>query len=189
MKPNHINSLNRELLISLQPLILEALNNQDIWSSLDIDYYPPVVKRLYTQLGKYRIYLHEIYSTNEKCLFHKHRWPAVFKQLEGEYEMGFTYCENEVSSEEASLLPILGKFVMVPGSYYEMKQTDALHYVKPLTPISYSLMITEDLYDEAKEIRKEREVERGLKGLSILEKQNLIYKFKNLLRKELGVYE
>lgn len=140
MKKNHINSLNLNLLNSLLPVISKSLEDLSKWNTMDIDYYPPRVKRLYTKIDKYRIYLHEIYTTEEKCLLHKHRWPAIFKQLKGEYEMGLTYCENEISSEEAESLPILSKFIMVPGSYYEMTQTDALHYVKPITNLSYSLI-------------------------------------------------
>ena len=88
------------------------------------------------------------------CLFHKHKWPAAFKQIFGSYEMGITYSKDEVSSDEAYLLPTIARFIINEGSYYEMTQTDCLHFVKPMDNISMSIMITKDLYPEVS-FRKE----------------------------------
>lgn len=152
MKANK-NSVNIEILKSLEPDIKELLN-YDIWNSLDVDYFPPRVERLWTIYKDFRIFLHIIHPTNKPCLYHKHRWPAAFKQVEGAYEMGITYHKDEINSNLAYELPTLAKFIINKGSYYEMTQTDCLHYVKPLDNISASIMITKDLYLES-DIRKE----------------------------------
>jgi len=153
MKANQ-NSITIEILKSLEPEIKILLDKPEIWKSLDVDYFPPRVERLYTTYNGFRIHLHTIHPTEAECLYHKHKWPAAFKQLQGEYEMGITYSEKEVSSTEAYLLPTLSKFIISAGSYYQMTQTDCLHYVKPLNKVSRSCMITKDLYPEA-EFRKE----------------------------------
>jgi hypothetical protein len=143
-----------ELLKALEPKIKELLKKPEVWKTLDVDYFPPRVERLYTNIGDYRIYLHYIHETDERCLFHKHRWPAAFKQLSGAYEMGITYSEAEIGTEEAEKLPVIARFLIADGSYYEMTQTDCLHYVRPIGGDSSSIMITKDLYPEA-ETRKE----------------------------------
>lgn len=157
MKPNYggkdvsINSLNA-IYKNILPTLLKS--DPKNWKSLDVDYFPPRVERLYTDIFGFRLYLHCIHKTEEPCLYHKHRWPSVIMMLAGSYEMGITYSEKEVSSEEAHNLPTLCKLKLTAGSMYEMTQTDALHYVKPLTEVSYSIMLTDKYYPEA-ETRKE----------------------------------
>lgn len=153
MKANH-NTVNIEILKSLEPEIRLLLSDSSLWKTLDVDYYPPRVERLYTDYKGYRIFLHTIHPTDKPCLFHKHRWPAAFKQVKGSYEMGITYSEKEVSSDEAYLLPTLVRFIVSQGSYYEMTQTDCLHFVNPQGEISHSIMITKDMYQESN-FRKE----------------------------------
>lgn len=130
MKAN-MNSVNIDILKSLEQEIKGLLNNPDIWKTLDVDYFPPRVERLWTIYKGYRIFLHTIHPTDKPCLFHKHKWPAAFKQISGSYEMGITYSEDEISSDKAYEMPILAKFIISEGSYYEMTQTDCLHFVKP----------------------------------------------------------
>lgn len=179
MKPNAVTPISIELLQLMEERIITFLKQKDIWTSLDVDYYPPRVERLFTHHNGFRIYLHVIHQTNEKCLYHKHRWPAAFKQLKGSYEMGITYSPDEIKSDEAHKLPTLAMFTISEGSYYEMTQTDCLHYVKPLTDISLSIMITHDLYPEA-EFRKET-VDRKLNPLSDARKSEILEMFKILL--------
>lgn len=131
------------------------LQQPELWNTLDIDYYPPRVERLWTQYDNdHRLFIHLIHPTDQPCLFHKHRWPASFKMLDGGYEMSITYCKEEIESEEAYKLPTIAKFIINVGTYYEMIETHTLHYVKPLNGISASLMISGPLYPEA-EYRKE----------------------------------
>lgn len=161
--------------------LIEILTKPHIWNTLDVDYFPPRVERLWTQIDtEHRLFIHIIHPTTEPCLFHKHRWPAAFKMIKGQYEMGIAYSEKEISSDDAYNLPEISKFILTEGSYYEMINTHTLHYVKPLGEPSISLMITGPLYPEAT-IRKEvlnKELnqlsdERKLEILSIVSK---IYK-------------
>lgn len=93
--------------------------------------------------------------------------------------MGITYSPEEITSANAHSLPTLAKFIINEGSYYEMTQTDCLHYVKPISNLSRSIMITKDLYIEAS-FRKES-VNNKLLELSLERKIELINYFKNLI--------
>jgi hypothetical protein len=175
MKPN-LNTISIEILKSLEPTIKELVKQPEIWNTLDVDYFPPRVERLYTDYDGYRIYLHYIHPTDKPCLFHKHRWPAAFKQVAGAYEMGISYSEKEITSDEAYDLPILARFIIGINSYYEMTQTDCLHFVSPKGEYSASIMITpKDKYPEA-EFRKEV-LDRKLETFSELRKVTLLQFF------------
>lgn len=177
MKPNK-NSVSVEILKSLEVDIFKLLFVPEKWHTLDVDYFPPRVERLYTNFNDYRIHLHVIHKTNEECLYHKHRWAAAFKQLNGAYEMGITYSPEEISSKEAHNLPDLAKFIITKGSYYEMTQTDCLHYVKPITDTSLSIMITKDLYPEA--VFRKEILDKKLNTISENRKEEIL----NLFRSE-----
>ena len=103
------------------------LENPEIWQTLDVDYFPPRVERLWTQYDEFhRLFIHIIHPTTSPCLFHKHKWPAAFKILRGKYEMGISYSESEITSEDAYKLPNISKIILTKGSYYEMVNTHAL---------------------------------------------------------------
>lgn len=176
MKSN-LNCVSIEILEALEPKIKEMLYHADLWNSLDVDYLPPRVERLWCEIDGYRVFLHTIHQTEEPCLFHKHKWPAAFKQVYGSYEMGITYSDSEMSSEEAYGLPVLSKFIISAGSYYEMTQTDCLHYVRPVGDISCSIMITKDLYPDD---RKES-LDKILLPLSDIRKKVILDFYKNIL--------
>ena len=184
MKANQ-NTISIEVLKSLESSIYLLLDKPEVWKSLDVDYYPPRVKRLWTTIGEYRVFLHTIYSTKSDCLYHKHRWPAAFRQLTGSYEMGITYSEAEISSDDARQLPTLAKFIINEGSYYEMTQTDSLHYVKPITNVSRSIMITKDMYPESS-FRKEA-LDKKLEELPADEIPRILSKFKEEMKKFISV--
>ena len=62
----------------------DLLSNPNIWQTLDVNYSPPRVERLWTQYDEnHRLFIHIIHPTEELCLFHKHRWPASFKIIKG----------------------------------------------------------------------------------------------------------
>jgi len=178
MKPNQ-NTISIETLKSLEYDVKILLNHPNLWRTLDVDYFPPRVERLYTDYKGYRVFLHIIHPTDKPCLFHKHRWPAAFKQLSGSYEMGITYSEKEVTSEEAYLLPTIARFLIKEGSYYEMTQTDCLHFVNPKGQVSCSIMITKDLYPES-EFRKET-LDKKLGTLTNIRKFEILDLYKVLL--------
>jgi len=155
------------------------LQQSDIWNTLDVNYFPPRVERLWMQYDNdHRLFIHLIHPTSEQCLFHKHRWSASFKMLNGSYEMGVAHSEEEITSEMAYRIPVISKFVLTEGSYYEMTNTNTLHYVKPIDGISISLMLSGPLYPEA-EFRKEV-VNKELQPLSEFRKTTILQWMQNL---------
>lgn len=119
--------------------------------SLMIDYYPPVVERIWIQDPQtgFRYYLHRIHRSEEKdCLFHKHRWPSAIHVVKGKYEMAVAYHENAVNSENAHQLPIACKLELSEGSFYEMVTPHGMHYVNPITEDTLSLMVSGLPYPE-----------------------------------------
>ena len=65
------------------------LTNTDGWASLDIDYHPPRVERVFRDLDGARVSLHVIHPCEpEQALFHPHPWPSAMRVLSGTYEMG-----------------------------------------------------------------------------------------------------
>lgn len=93
--------------------------------------------------------------------------------------MGITYSESEINSDDAYLLPTLARFIVTEGSYYEMTQTDCLHFVNPQGKLSHSIMITKDLYPESV-IRKES-LDRVLVNLSDERKKEILTLYKYFL--------
>ena len=171
-----------ELLQKYEYSLGELLLKPEIWNTLDVDYFPPRVERVWKQIDEnHRLFIHVIHPTTEPCLFHKHRWPAAFKMVSGSYEMGIAYSEAEISSEEAYKLPTISKFIMSVGSYYEMTDTHTLHYVKPLDEPSISLMLTGPLYPEAffrKEVlTKELQPLSDMRKNQILGYMSWLYKY------------
>lgn len=178
MKSSQNNKISIDKLKFIELTVLPNLLSQpDKWNTLDVDYHPPRVERLFTDCGDgYRLYLHVIHKTDGDCLYHKHNWPAALKQVHGVYKMGMTYSESEVGSDEAHSLPDLACFEVVEGTYYEMTQTDALHYVKPTTPFSCSIMLTHDKYPE--HVFRKEAVERQLEPLTMMRKLEILEMFK-----------
>ena len=57
------------------------------WKTLDVNYEPPQVHRMWVQHGDYRVNLHRIFPC-KMPIYHPHPWPSVILVLDGEYEMG-----------------------------------------------------------------------------------------------------
>jgi hypothetical protein len=135
-------------------VLIDILNATPEWQknnlrSLLIDYYPPVVERVWYQVDNLRLYLHVIHQSKEKdCLFHKHKWPSAIHVVYGNYEMALAYSEETVNSEQAYALPVVSKIELAEGSYYEMTAPHGMHYVNPLTEITMSTMVTDLPYPE-----------------------------------------
>lgn len=132
------------VLQEIEKLMPYLLNHGKVyrWNSLYIDYHPPIVERLWCQWGKYRIYLHRIHTCLEKeALFHPHPWSSAMKILSGVYEMRVGYGSSEKEP------PRSGRIILAEGSYYEMVDPNEHHYVRPLTEIADSLMVTGEQRD------------------------------------------
>jgi hypothetical protein len=106
-----------------------------LWSSLDVNYEPPHVERLWLQYDEeYRIYLHRIHPC-KKALYHPHPWPSAIHILLGTYEMRVGYGAGNQEPPTATTL------VLREGSEYEMIDPAGWHDVRPLAPV-YSIMVT-----------------------------------------------
>lgn len=114
----------------------QLLEDPSVWQTLDIDYEPPRVERLWTQLGGSRLYLHRIHACGPgEALYHPHPWPSAVRLVLGGYEMAIGYGAEGTSPPFAAML------MMHQGSSYEMLSPLGWHYVRPLTGTSLSVML------------------------------------------------
>ena len=117
--------------------LLGLLHKPEIWKTLLINYHPPIVHRLYTDIGEHRLFLHFIEPCSmEDALWHPHPWPSAIHVVDGDYEMGVGYGPGETLVKEVCKLNLTG------GSYYEMMDPDGWHYVRPVSELCKSIMIT-----------------------------------------------
>jgi hypothetical protein len=113
------------------------LADEAAWQSLDIDYHPPRVERLWRAWGDHRVCLHRIHPcAPEEALFHPHPWPSAMRILQGVYEMDVGWGPGTHPPAVAARLR-LG-----PGSTYEMTDPDGWHRVRPIGGVSQSVMVT-----------------------------------------------
>lgn len=124
------------------------LETPSIWNSLNVDYHPPFVERVWTQIGDNRLSLHVIHPCQPgEALWHPHEWQTAFHVLPvegaGVYEQGIGH---GVSNE-----PMFGnKFIYMPlmkmevhgEMYYEMTHENCAHYVRPIDKPVYTLMLS-----------------------------------------------
>jgi len=118
--------------------ILDLLQRNEIWNTLEIDYIPPRVERVWTQYNdEYRILIHKIYPcdiwNDDDVLYHPHPWKSaihvlpigngVYKHVIGSKDGN--YCSMEVHGE----------------MYYEMLDPNAYHSVQPIYEPVYSVML------------------------------------------------
>jgi hypothetical protein len=142
-----------------------------LWQSLDIDYHPPRVERLYRSWGAHRVYLHALHPcAPEQALFHPHPWPSAMRVLSGRYEMGVGYGRGEL------IPPLAARLVGGPGLEYEMTDPDAWHYVRPIDGIALSVMVTGPVWD-----RVAPRSEHPLRALSPERVEQLLAEFRSVV--------
>ncbi len=117
---------------------LLAPHKESLWKSLYVDYHPPIVERLWTQIGEYRICLHRIHPCKpEEALFHPHPWPSAMRIVNGHYEMTVGYGSG------TSAPPVAARFLLGRGAAYEMTDPNSWHAVRPLDAApSLSVMVS-----------------------------------------------
>jgi hypothetical protein len=121
-----------------EKVLLDLLSKPNEWKTLFIDYHPPVVERIWAQIGNYRLYLHFIHPCEAKdALFHPHPWPSAMHVLTGEYEMSLGYGPGLV--EPPKMCTIL---VENGGMYYDMTDIDGWHSVRPVKTVCATAMLT-----------------------------------------------
>lgn len=153
----------------------DLLKNADEWNTLDIDYEPPRVERLWQQFEDgYRVLLHRIHPC-ETALFHPHPWPSAVKIISGLYEMGIGHGVGAQDPREAATVHL------ATGSSYEMIDPDGWHYVRPLGVPSLSVMVT-GLPWELRHLG-EKNPKDNLGSLSNIAKLQLLDEFGRFYRK------
>lgn len=148
----------------LPKLLLDATN----WQSVFIDYEKPHVERLWMPWNENRINLHRIHPCGDhEALFHPHPWPSAMKLVSGQYKMAIGYGSGITH-------PVIATTLLLPaGSYYEMAEPDAWHYVRPLLTASLSVMLTGPRW-----IRDVVPVTKKLQPLNPMIKHDLIKLFR-----------
>lgn len=145
-------------------MLFELLEKPEVWNTLDINYYPPHVERLWTSIGDKRLMLHFIEPcTTQQALYHPHPWPSAIHVVDGLYEMGlgvtFTPDFKELNemrkygNGEQPWLKQICKIEFKEG-YYEMLEPIGWHYVRPIKPV-FSVMLIGQPWPEQKEQEKQ----------------------------------
>lgn len=126
-----------DVLAKIEPRLPELLADAGGWSSLDVDYHPPRVERLYRSVGAYRVNLHCIHPCQPgTALFHPHPWPSAMRVLQGRYEMAVGYGPGDKVPE------IAATFIVEGSMRYEMIAPDAWHWVRPIDGLVWTVMVT-----------------------------------------------
>lgn len=138
--------MDKTLIEKLQQIertrLYDLLCDASIWKSLNIDYHPPHVERIWCQVGNYRLYLHFIQACNKgEALFHPHPWPSAIHVISGEYEMGMGFGAGVEPPE------VFATILSQGSMYYEMPHIDGWHYVRPTTGPCASVMLVGEPWD------------------------------------------
>ncbi len=115
--------------------ILDLLEKPEVWKTKLIDYEPPIVERVYTVVGDYRLSLHWIHPCTE-ALVHPHIWESGMHIIEGIYDMSLYYPDTD------SNLKCVASLITEKDFYYEMMDRKAQHYVRPIGGICKTVMLT-----------------------------------------------
>ena len=126
---NILHDIEREL----PTLLLSA----EGWRSLDVDYHPPRVERVYRDHGSHRISLHVIHPCGpEDALFHPHPWPSAMRVLSGDYEMTVGAGAGDTPPPHVLTLRVGGCFE------YEMTHPDGWHRVRAIGVPAVTVMVS-----------------------------------------------
>lgn len=162
--------------------LLGMLDDPTIWKSVDIDYHPPRVKRLWASWGKYRVNLHVIFPcTAEEALFHPHPWSSAVHILNGRYEMVMGYSPGPETEEN---VPKLATIEFQGAAYYDMPHKDAWHSVRPIGKCCYTIILTGPKWD-----RPSPKADYKLKELDEEKIEVLLQHFKGLITQHLEMEE
>src|SRR4051812_43004128 len=100
----------------------DLLERDEAWTSLDVNYEPPRVERLWRSFeDDFRIYLHRIHPC-DTALFHPHPWPSAVRIISGKYEMDVGYSGDAENKDGPP--PVAAHLCLTAGSHYEMVHAD-----------------------------------------------------------------
>jgi hypothetical protein len=159
------------------------LKTPDVWDSLDIDYHPPRVERVWLEYGEMRLSLHVIHPCDaDEAILHPHPWKSAMYVLPigGTYEhgLGFIDEQREEVFGEMELVKyneIISTQQYMGDVYYEMLNPNGIHYVRPLNDVVYSIMLSGPvIWPENK-----TSVDKELKPLAPERKTEILQTFKH----------
>lgn len=114
------------------------------WNSLNIDYHPPLVERLWIDDPdgrNCRIYLHRIHPCDRGAsLRHVHPWPSAIRIVEGMQEVVSGVVTDPPAGKDR--YGVGARFVLEPGSAYEMTKQAQWHSVRSIDSPALSLMVS-----------------------------------------------
>jgi len=120
-----------------EKLLPDLLTKPAEWHTLLVNYHPPIVERLWAQIGNYRVLLHFIHKCEVKdALFHPHPWPSAMHVINGKYEMGLGFGPGIVEPEKMCTILLENG-----GAYYDMTHIDGWHYVRPVEGVCATVML------------------------------------------------
>jgi hypothetical protein len=130
----------------------DLMRDRAPWSSIDVTYHAPRVKRIWRQWGENRILLHRIYPCEPgEALFHPHPWPSAVRIVSGRYEMRVSSLfhdeDGQYEQEGPAWTSEHVRLVLGAGSEYEMIDRNGWHSVRPLDKPSDSVMVTGPVYE------------------------------------------
>lgn len=133
-----------DVLAAAEAALPALLADEAGWRSLDIDYHPPRVERLYRAFDGHRLSLHRASPCRpEEALFHPHPWPSAMRLVRGRYRMWI----GHGSGTEAP--PLAGMVELAAGSCYAMTDRDQWHAVAPVGEATLSVMVTGAPWDRS----------------------------------------
>lgn len=162
-------------------VLMDLLKNPSIWNTLDVNYYPPRVERLWTQLEDQRLMLHIIHPCEPlTSLYHPHAWPSVMHVLDGKYEMGlgikhssgmlekiaiqkgkespsFIVLPKKKQEDQRTIIRQICKLEMNGDNYYEMLDIKGWHYVRPINNVCLTVMLTGEPWSHDIEYKVEKD--------------------------------
>jgi hypothetical protein len=126
-----------EVLARVETELPSLLRDDSRWHSIDINYHPPFVERLWCSWNEYRVALHKIHPCGAtEALFHPHPWPSAMRIVEGRYEMAVGYGAGITPP------PIAARIIGAGDFRYEMTDPDAWHFVRPIDAPATTIMVT-----------------------------------------------
>jgi hypothetical protein len=129
---------------AVEAALPELLADAAGWKSLNIDYHPPRVQRLYRDWNGVRVSLHRVWPcAPEDALIHPHPWPSAMRLIAGRYRMWIGYGAGQQTPPLAALVELAA------GSSYIMEDPHQWHAVMPIGEPTLSLMVTGQPWDRA----------------------------------------
>lgn len=129
------------------PTLLQAT---ELWESYDIDDALPIVERVWTYYGDYRIYLHRIHSCHiEDATLHPHARPCAMKIIEGGYHQYKGIGGDRNLEPPTTLIYNLQE----KDTYHEMLDINEWHKIAPVKKYSMSVMIGGKTWDRPSRIQ------------------------------------